>query len=354
MVEKGCSGKLKVKKNIFQTIRQAEEYARKKIRKGSFEWLQAGAENNYTRDQNVYDLQKVKILPQHLTGIKKINFSCNIFGKKIKSPLILSPMGHQTQFHKDGEIETAKAFNKKERFSFFSTQGRMHLKDIRLKNKNAYIGWEIFPFGSLSWIKNEIKIAENQKCFSICLCIDANVRSHRYQDREINYDARKFGRRTNPLPPNPKIAVNYDWSLISWIKRNTKLPIIIKGIMTKKDALEAMKRKVDAIWISNHGGRMFNSGISSFEALREISNLGKKSTKIFVDGGVRKGSDIIKYLSAGADLVGIGRPAMYGLILEGSEGVRRIFNILENELSTAMINGGFSDLQQMKKDRLKK
>ena len=342
-----------MKKNSFQTIRQAEIFAKSNIRKGSFEWLQAGAEDNLTRDKNLYDLKISKILPKHLTGLKKLDFSSNIFGKKIKSPLILSPMGHQSQFHRDGEIETAKAFNNTQRISFFSTQGRMSLKDIRKRNKNAYLGWEIFPFGHTNWIKNEIKNAEKLKCLSICLCIDANVRSHRYQDREIEYDARKFGKRTNPVSPNPKLALNYDWSLITWIKKNTKLPLVVKGIMTKKDAQEAIKRKVDAIWVSNHGGRMFNSGISSLEALREVSNLKSKTTKIFVDGGVRKGSDIIKYLCAGADLVGIGRPAMYGLILDGAAGVRRVFEILESELLTAMINGGFRNLKHMQKSRIK-
>ena len=342
-----------MKKNSFQTIRQAELFAKNNIRKGSFEWLQAGAEDNLTRDKNLYDLKISKILPKHLTGLKKLDFSSNIFGKKIKSPLILSPMGHQTQFHRDGEIETAKAFNNTQRISFFSTQGRMSLKDIRKRNKNAYLGWEIFPFGHTNWIKSEIKNAEKLKCLSICLCIDANVRSHRYQDREIEYDARKFGKRTNPVPPNPKLALNYDWSLVTWIKKNTKLPLVVKGIMTKKDAQEAIKRKVDAIWVSNHGGRMFNSGISSLEALREVSNLKSKTTKIFVDGGVRKGSDIIKYLCAGADLVGIGRPAMYGLILDGAAGVRRVFEILESELLTAMINGGFKNLKHMQKIRIK-
>jgi isopentenyl diphosphate isomerase/L-lactate dehydrogenase-like FMN-dependent dehydrogenase len=343
-----------MKNKNFQTIRQAEALAKKKIRTGTFEWLQAGVEDNYTRDKNILDLQKLKIIPRHLSGIKKKNITCKIFGKKIRSPLILSPMGHQTQFHYDGEAETAKAFNNKDRLSFFSTQGRISLEDIRKNNSKAHIGWEIFPFGPLQWIKNEIKKAEKLNCFSICICIDANIRSHRYQDREINYDARKYGRRTNPLPINPKIAINYDWSLISWIKKNSKLPIIIKGIISKDDALEAIKRKADAIWISNHGGRMFNSGISSLEAIRDISEITKNKTKIIVDGGVRKGSDIIKYLCAGADLVGIGRPAIYGLILDGAKGTKKIFEILESEMETAMINGGFKNLQQMKKNRFKK
>ena len=342
-------------KNIknFSTINQAESFAKKNIRKGTFDWLQAGAENGFTRNKNIKDLENLKILPKVLKGIKDTKISTNIFGLKISSPLILAPMGHQTQFHSRGEVETAIAFNDQSRLAFFSTQGRMSLKDIRRKNKNAIIGWEIFPFGDKKWIEKEIKDAEKFKCFSICFCLDANVRSHRYQDREILYDARKFGKRTNPISPNPKYALNYDWSFISWVKKKTRLPIILKGLISHDDIFEAVKRGADGVWISNHGGRMFNSGISSIEVLLELSNLNKQKTKILIDGGVRKGSDIIKYLCAGADLVGIGRPPIYGLINNGNKGVKRVFEILENELITAMKNAGFKNLAEMKKNRLK-
>ena len=146
---------------------------------------------------------------------------------------------------------------------------------------------------------------------------------------------------------------SYDWKLITFIKKKTKLPVIVKGILTYQDALNAIKYGASAIWVSNHGGRMFNSGISCIEALRKISKL-KKRRKILIlaDGGVEKGSDIIKYMCAGADIVGIGRAAMYGLILDGGNGVEKIINILKSELETAMINGGFDSLSSFTEDRI--
>ena len=120
-------------KNIknFSTINQAERFAKKNIRKGTFDWLQAGAEDGFTRDKNINDLENLKILPKVLKGIRNTKISINIFGLNISSPLILAPMGHQTQFHSRGEVETAMAFNDKSRIAFFSTQGRMSLNDIR-------------------------------------------------------------------------------------------------------------------------------------------------------------------------------------------------------------------------------
>jgi len=137
-------------------------------------------------------------------------------------------------------------------------------------------------------------------------------------------------------------------------QKKTKLPIIIKGILTWKDAKLAIENGCDCIWISNHSGRMFNSGISTIEALNEISNkLKRKDVKIIIDSGIRSGSDIIKSLCLGADFVAIGKPALCGLINEGSLGVKTTFSILKNELRTAMINSGFKNLTNMRKNRLR-
>ncbi len=343
-------------KNIdFVTIREAEKFSNKKINRKIFNWLQSGSEDNYTTIKNISDFEDIKLKPFHLRKVNNLSLETNFFGKKISSPLILSPMGHQSQFHSKGEIETAKGVDKIGSISFFSTQGRMSLSDIRKNNLKSNLCWTIFPFGEKNWIEREIKNAEKYKCLAIALCIDANVRSHRYQDRESRYDARKVGHRTNPLPPNPLLALKYDWDIVKYIKTKTNLPIIIKGIISYEDVIRCIKLNVNGIWISNHGGRMFNSGISGVQSLLEIKKRNlkvKKSIKIIVDGGVRKGSDILKLLCLGADFVGIGRPAIYGLILNGSNGVKNIFNILNNELKTSMQNGGFKNFKDCKASRI--
>ena len=260
-----------MKKNNFTTLREAEKFSKNKIFWKKFDWLQSGAEDGYTLQKNFDDLKKIKILPRHLNKVKKINLNFNFFNNKINSPLILAPMGHQTQFHAKGEVETAKGAIKANIINFFGTQSRMKLSDIIKYNKNPkFTGWTIFPFGEKKWILDQVKNAEKNKCIAITLCIDANTRSHRYIDRESRYDARKYGGRTNPVSPSPKASLKYDWSLISYIKKNTKLPVIPKGILTVEDCKKALKHGADGIWISNHGGRMFNSGITPVEAIMNI------------------------------------------------------------------------------------
>ena len=137
-----------------------------------------------------------------------------------------------------------------------------------------------------------------------------------------------------------------------WIKSKTKLPIILKGIINYKDVKIAIKYGIRNIWISNHGGRMLNTGISSAEALIKIKKKINKKIFIIVDGGVSRGSDIIKYLCLGADVVGIGRPAIYGLTLNGYKGVNEIFQILESEFRSAMINAKFSSLKDLNSNKI--
>ncbi len=337
----------------FATIRQCKINFKKKINKKIYNWISAAAEDGFTSEINLKALKQIIVKPKLLSKTGFPDCSSHFFETKIKFPILLAPMGHQTQFHRNGEIETCRGAFKSDIISSFGTQSRMRLDDIRKNNKNAKLTWTVFPFGDLKWIKNQIKNAEKNKALAIVLCLDANVRSHRYMDIENFYDARKVGKRTNPISPNPEKSYFYDWKLIKQLSKFTKLPIILKGILTSEDAIRAIKNGAKGIWISNHGGRMFNSGLSTSHALFQI-NKKIKDRKILkiVDGGIEKGSDIIKYLCLGADLVAIGRPAIYGLGLNGSSGVSTIFEILKKEFKTAMINGGFKNLKSFNQKRL--
>ena len=122
-----------MKKINFETVRQAEKVAEKNIKKETFQWLQAAAEDGFTHQKNIEDLNKIKIIPLQLSLNGKPKLESNFFGKKISSPLILSPMGHQTQFFKSGEIDMAKGTHLSNTVGFFSTQGRIKLETIRKK-----------------------------------------------------------------------------------------------------------------------------------------------------------------------------------------------------------------------------
>ncbi len=125
----------------FQTVRQAKNIAKKFTRTNTIKWLEAAAEDGYTKEKNILDLKKVKIKPKFLNKVGNLNLKVNFFGKIYNSPLVIAPMGHQTQFHKLGEIETARGANKANILSFYGTQGRMSINDIKNKsNSTSLVG----------------------------------------------------------------------------------------------------------------------------------------------------------------------------------------------------------------------
>ena len=342
--------------NSFVSIREAKKLAKKKIRNPTFQWLESGAEDNLTYDKNILDLDNIKITPRIFNSVKSNNLNFQFFGNSYSTPVIVAPMGHQTQFHPNGELELAKALNNSKKISSFTTQGRHDFEQICKQYKNLDAIWQIFPFGDFDWIKKQILTAEKLKAVAISLCLDAPVRSHRYDDRETRYDARKFGKFKSNIESNYKHYFEYDWDIIKKIKKITKLPIIPKGILSKTDLKASLKSGADGIWFSNHGGRFFNSGISTSSFMNSIQNeikeIKKKNKIIIADGGIRRGTDVIKYLCLGANLVAIGRPILYGLIVKGNKGVTQILNIIEDEFYTSCKNGGFKSIKDFKYSRL--
>ena len=153
----------------FITIREAEKMASIKTRKGTFIWAQSGSEDDYTTNKNITDLNNIKIYPRVLRKIIKTDTSINFLNKNFELPLILSPMGHQTQFHKRGEIETTKGLKNINIPISFTTQGRTTLQEIRQHSVPNKLIWQFFLFGNKSWILKQIRLAEENDCLAISI-----------------------------------------------------------------------------------------------------------------------------------------------------------------------------------------
>ena len=293
------------------------------------------------------------MVPNFFKDTSKLNTSKSFYNNKLSMPLIICPMGHQTQFHPNGEAELAIGTKSENILLSFSTQGRMPLSLIKKKFPQGKFIWDFFPFGPKKWIKEQINDAKKNGAIGIALTIDAPIRSVRYLDRESRYDARKKGKFFKEMPPDISYGRKLKIEDLKWMKEFCgDLPFIVKGILCSKDANLVIKNGVDVIWISNHGGRMLESCYSSLKALVEVKKNVKRNVPIFFDSGVRSGSDIIKALGLGADIVGIGRPAIYGLIAAGKIGVQHMLSLLREELETAMINSGFACINDISRKNI--
>lgn len=315
----------------IKCLPQIKEFAKKRISIKTWNWLENGSEWGNTAQINKNDFKKIKIIPRIFRYSSKTYASRNFLNSTLSVPLIIAPMGHLTQFHKDGEAELALGAERSSTFITISSLTRLNLNEIRKKSKSAKILYQLYFYNSKNWIESEIKKALKIGVKGFVFTVDSPVASKKYQTVIDNYDARKFGRRSNYSNINKKIILP-DWDDIKWLKKVIKnKPLFIKGIMDPNDAKKSIRYGADGIWVSNHGGRVFESNVSSLEMLPVIrKKIGKKKLIIF-DGGVRTGSDILRANILGANIVAIGRPAIYGLIANGSDGVKKTFELFKEE-----------------------
>jgi len=322
---------------LFRSLPEIKQKAQKKIFYKKWNWLETGSEYGNTLQANLDSFKNYKLIPRfQLIKKKKIKF----LNKFLKIPLITILMGHLTQFHTNGEAEVALGAKEYGTFITISSLSRINLKEIKNYSKISLLIYQIYFYNSRKWVEEEIERAIEVGCKAIVVTIDSAAPSFKYKTLYDKYDARKFGRRTNF---NNLIKKPYypTWKDLVWLKKKLgKVPLIIKGLMHADDASKAFGIGASSVWISNHGGRAFESCYSSLEALKTIrKKLGKNKHLIF-DGGIRTGSDIIKAIHAGANIVAVGRPIIYGLICKGYKGVFETLMLFEKEYETSRLLSG--------------
>lgn len=348
---------MKIEKQC-KTLDLLEKKAKAKLNHSMSRWLIGASEFGFTEKKNREIFRKVSIVPRVLKGNSNIDLNTNFFNNKINFPLIVSPMGGLTQFDKKAELKIAIncSFNKIP--YFHSNYSRYSMQEILKKNKDpSCINSSLYLDDDLNFIKKKLHEADFLNINSISITVDSPIRSISYDKMNYAYDARKKMRKiTKELRSEllKKKLKPLNWKSIEKIRKLTKKPLILKGILSYKDAVIAESSGVDAIWISNHGGRSSETDLTALEVLSEIrSKLKKRKTKIICDGGVRTGSDFLKIMCLGADFVGVGRPIVYALIADKQAGLQNYFNLIQNEIKTSFVLGGINKIHQIKKLDLK-
>ena len=341
------------KTNPPRTLRELEQRASETAIPGAFQWLEAGSEYERTMRANRAAFDKTAIRPRVFCDVSDVNPRINLFGVNLGMPAIICPLGHLTQFHEDGEAELAAGTEGEDTILCISTQTRIALPEIRERAKDANLLWQVYFYGPRDWVAEQVRIAADCGVVAICVCGDAPTRPVRYRDREARYDGRDHGRRTSEPVPSTLTNASTSWDDFAWLRDNTDLPIIVKGVMTAEDAKLSVKYGADAVWVSNHGGRQLDSGLASMDALPEVREALGPNVPLILDGGVRTGGDMVRALAAGADCVGIGRLAAYGLTAGGADGVHKMFVLLREEFISSMQNAGIVSIADMTPDRIR-
>lgn len=318
--------------------------AEKKLSPHAYDYLVGGADDLRTFNRNIEAYQHFQIRPRRLVDVRNVDTSINLLGKKYASPIILAPVGFQELFHAEGEIPAVKAADKKGHLAIASTVTSKSFPEICNAVKTP--PWfQLYTTSNRNTTIRLINQAEALGCETIVLTVDVPV----VGNREKHTQTLQGNMRDNQTLGNfENEDANFDsgltWDFIPWFRKNYKMKLFIKGILTAEDAALALEHEVDGIIVSNHGGRQLESDLGTIEVLEEIAKVIHNEIPILIDGGIRRGTDILKALAMGATAVCIGRPYIYGLAVGGQAGVENVLDILQTELVRDMQLAGVTSI----------
>lgn len=350
------------KNNTSFCVNHFEEEARQKLSNAVFDFFAGGSGEEITLKENMLQFDRIKLIPRMLKEITSLEVSSKILGQKLSFPLLIAPMAFQKLAHELGEIAVAKAASEHDVLMTVSTLSTCTFADI--KNVSTSPPWlQIYIYKDREISKNLIKSASDLGYKAIILTVDVPFYSKRF--RELNNPIKissslhmanliNAGLELKNISPSaiPQylaslLSSNIGWKDIEWLRSITSLPIILKGILHPADIQIAIENSIEGVILSNHGGRQLDTAITSLESLQLIKEDLKEKIEIIVDGGVRKGIDILKALALGAKGVMIGRPIIWGLAVNGEKGVSAVINNFKEELVLAMALAGCSSLKNI-------
>jgi L-lactate dehydrogenase (cytochrome) len=313
----------------------------------------SGADDEISCLENARAYSKVFLRPRVLRDVRTVDCSTTILGQKSSLPFYTSPVGLGKMVHPDGESAIASAVGKEGIIQVVNTVSSMPIEQIMESrvNEEQPVFWQLYADRDLDKSVAFVRRVERAGVKAIWLTVDSPVVGKRERDEratasgagtETMEEIVDSDRTTGLAATNTGfINAGIDWSIVDWLRRITTLPIVIKGIQCHEDAAIAFEHKVNGIVLSNHGGRSQDTAQPPLLTLLEINRFAPhilgKHMEVFVDGGVRRGTDIIKALALGATAVGIGRPTLFSMAGGfGSYGVRRMIQILRKELQINM------------------
>jgi glycolate oxidase len=315
----------------FYTLHEIVRKARANLNQNDWDYIVGGTETETTLRRNRMALDAIALRPRVLRDVSKINPSVEVLGRKLRLPIVLCPVGSLESFNPRGAepvVRAAAEFGVAHMLSSVCDPG---LEEVAKAAPDALRMFQLYVRGDAAWTDDHVERAIKNKYAAFCITVDTAHYSRRERDlakRHVTAGRRRVQGR--------EFQMALDWRTVERMKSKFKIPFAVKGIGTAEDAKIALDHGVEIIYVSNHGGRQLDHGRGSAEVLPEVVEAVAGRAMIIVDGAINRGTDIIKALALGADLVGLGRMQCFGLAAAGQAGIVRMLEIMEDEVTRAL------------------
>jgi isopentenyl diphosphate isomerase/L-lactate dehydrogenase-like FMN-dependent dehydrogenase len=343
-----------------------EPVCRANVPPAHFGYMASGIDDEVTLRANREGFAKFQLRPRRLVDVSKVDMSTDILGVKYNSPIVIAPVGGQQSFHEDGEAAVARAARQGNHLQILSTVTNIGVEEVAAA-RGAPIWYQLYATNKWDVAKAMVMRAEKAGCLAVAVTVDrSGGRNQETLFRLRPTDTRECGgchERGSGLAATLTRRAMYQgidvsgltntqssamtWDFLKKLRDTTKMKIVLKGILAHEDAALAADAGMDAIIVSNHGGRSEDSGRSTIDALPEIVEAVHGRMPILVDSGFRRGTDIVKALCLGASAVCIGRPYIWGLGAFGQAGVERVLELMRVELYGAMQQVGAPSIRHL-------
>jgi len=344
--------------NIFDL----EPRARAAVEAMAWEYLAGGAGDEITLRANRTRYDALELKPRMMRDVSALDTSVTLFGRRHAFPIVLAPCGYHGLFHADGERGTARGAAAAGATMVVSSVATTPLVEVA-KAADGPRWFQIYMQRDRAHTLDVIRMAEDAGYEAFMLTVDTPILGARDREKRAGFqlpahlEMSNFPRLTDGYGPNqhhdpssiynPYLDPSLTWDTIDWLRAHTKLPVLAKGVLAPEDAQLAIEHGAAAIVVSNHGGRNLDTVPATIDALPAVVAAVSGRVPVLVDGGIRRGTDVLKALALGATAVQVGRPYLWGLAVAGADGVTRAIEILRRELEGAMALCGVTTLAQI-------
>jgi 4-hydroxymandelate oxidase len=349
------------------SLLEYEAAARERLTANAFDYYASGAHDELTLRGNRSAFERLCIAYRVLVDVSARDSSTTVLGHPLRFPVIVAPTAFQRMAHPDGELATVRAAGALGTIMVLSSLATTAVEQV-VAAASGPVWFQLYVYRDRAATAGLVARAQAAGCKAIVLTVDAPLLGRRERDVRNRFHLPDGLAVENLLPvgygavarpdADSGLAAYFaslidpalDWDDLAWLRSLTSLPIVLKGVVRADDARRAAQLGISAIWISNHGGRQLDTSIATIDALPSIADAVEGRVELLLDGGIRRGTDVIKALALGAKAVCVGRPLLWGLASGGQAGAEHVLGILRDEFDLAMALCGVANVRALTRD----